>query len=285
MAGRIEGKVALITGGGSGIGEATAKRFSQEGAKVVVVDLNEKGANRVAREIQASGGQASALRADVADPTAAEAMIKHAVDTFGRLDVLHNNATALEIGSVANLTIEGWNRTIAVNLTAPFLATKFVLPIMINQGGGVIVNTASISGLFGDYGNAAYNAGKAGVINFTRCVAIEYARHNIRANCVCPGAIATPPMLALVGQSEGAMPHMMVAPSNNPPQQMTAEARQRVRQRMENTHPVGRLGKPEEVANLVLFLASDEAAFITGAAYTVDGGLTAHTGLPPIVDK
>lgn len=285
MGDRVAGKVALITGGGSGIGEATAKRFSQEGAKVVVVDINEDGARRVAREIQAKGGQASALRADVADPTAAEAMIKHAVDTFGRLDVLHNNATALEIGSVANLTIEGWNRTIAVNLTAPFLATKFALPLMITQGGGVIVNTASISGLFGDYGNAAYNAAKAGVINFTRCVAIEYARHNIRANCVCPGAIATPPMLALTGQSEGPMPHLMVAPSTAPARQMTAEAGQQARKRMENAHPIGRLGKPEEVANLVLFLASDEAAFITGAAYTVDGGLTAHTGLPAITGK
>lgn len=285
MAGRIAGKVALITGGGSGIGEATAKRFSQEGAKVVVVDINENGARRVAGEIQASGGQASALRADVADPVAAEAMIKHAVDTFGRLDILHNNATALEVGSVANLTIEGWNRTIAVNLTAPFLATKFVLPIMMQQGGGVIVNTASISGLFGDYGNAAYNAGKAGVINFTRCVALEYARYNIRANCVCPGAIATPPMLALTGQSEGRMPHLMVAPSDAPAQPMTAEAGQQIRKRMENAHPIGRLGKPEEVANLVLFLASDEAAFITGAAYTVDGGLTAHTGLPPLTGK
>lgn len=172
MAGRVAGKVALITGGGSGIGEATAKRFAQEGAKVVIVDINEEGARRVAREIQAGGGQASALRADVANPQDVESMIKHAVDTFGRLDVLHNNATALEVGRVADLTVEGWNRTIAVNLTATFLGTKFALPVMIRQGGGAIVNTASISGLGGDYGLAAYNAAKAGVINFTRTTAI-----------------------------------------------------------------------------------------------------------------
>lgn len=285
MAGRVEGKVALITGGGSGIGEATAKRFAQEGAKVVVVDINEEGAYRVAREIQASGGQSSVFRADVADPKDAEAMIKHAVDTFGRLDVLHNNATALEVGRVADLTVEGWNRTMAVNLTATFLGTKFALPVMIRQGGGVIINTASISGMGGDYGLAAYNAAKAGVINFTRTTAIEYARHNIRVNCVCPGAIATPPLLALIGQREGTFPHLMTAPASAPAREMTAEDRQRMRQSLENAHPIGRLGKPEEIANVVLFLASDEAAFVTGAAYVADGGLTAHTGIPPLTGE
>jgi meso-butanediol dehydrogenase/(S,S)-butanediol dehydrogenase/diacetyl reductase len=282
MANRFTGKVALITGGGSGIGEATAKRFAQEGAKVVVVDINEESARRVVREMQASGAQGSAFRADVADPTDAEAMITHAVETFGRLDILHNNATALEVGRVADLTIEGWNRTIAVNLTATFLGTKCALPVMIRQGGGVIINTASISGLSGDYGLAAYNAAKAGVINFTRTTAIEYARHNIRANCVCPGAIATPPLLALVGQGEARLPHITAAPSSAPTRELTAEERQRTRQRMEQAHPVGRLGKPEEIANVVLFLASDDAAFVTGAAYVADGGLTAHTGIPPL---
>ncbi len=282
MAGRVAGKVALITGGGSGIGEATAKLFAREGAKVVVVDINGEGARRVAQAVEGGGGKASAFRADVADPKDAEAMIRHAVDTFGRLDVLHNNATALEVGRVADLTVEGWNRTLAVNLTATFLGTKFALPVMIRQGGGVIVNTASVSGLAGDYGLAAYNAAKAGVINFTRTTAIEYARYNIRANCVCPGAIATPPLLALLGQGEGKFPHLMAAPSATPARELSPEERQSLRQRMERAHPIGRLGRPEEIAHVVLFLASDEAAFITGAAYVVDGGLMAHTGIPPL---
>lgn len=225
------------------------------------------------------------MRADVADPGDSEAMIRYAVDTFGRLDILHNNATALEIGRVADLTVEGWNRTIAVNLTATFLGTKFALPVMLKQGGGAIVNTASVSGLSGDYGLAAYNAAKAAVINFTRTTAIEYARHNIRVNCVCPAVIATPPLLAMFGEREANLAHVMVAPSAAPPRQLTAEERRQHKQRLENAHPIGRLGKPEEVARVVLFLASDEAPFVTGAAYLVDGGLTAHTGMPPLTGE
>lgn len=285
MAGRVTGKVALITGGGSGIGEATAKRFCQEGAKVVVVDINEEAAQRVVRALQAAGGQASAFRADVADPKAAEAMIAHAVNTFGRLDVLHNNATALEVGRVADLTVEGWNRTIAVNLTATFLGTKFALPIMIRQGGGAIINTASISGLGGDYGLAAYNAAKAGVINFSRTTALEYARYNIRVNCVCPGAIDTPPLQAMTGQREGNFPHLMIAPASTQTQPLTVAQRQQLRQRLAKAHPLGRLGKPEEIANVVLFLGSEEASFITGAAYVADGGIMAHTGIPSLIGE
>jgi meso-butanediol dehydrogenase/(S,S)-butanediol dehydrogenase/diacetyl reductase len=285
MAGRVTGKVALITGGGSGIGEATAKRFCQEGAKVVVVDINEEAAQRAVRALQAAGGQASAFRADVADPKAAEAMIAHAVNTFGRLDVLHNNATALEVGRVADLTVEGWNRTIAVNLTATFLGTKFALPIMIRQGGGAIINTASISGLGGDYGLAAYNAAKAGVINFSRTTALEYARYNIRVNCVCPGAIDTPPLQAMTGQREGNFPHLMIAPASTQTQPLTVAQRQQLRQRLAKAHPLGRLGKPEEIANVVLFLGSEEASFITGAAYVADGGIMAHTGIPSLIGE
>ena len=159
MSGRVADKVALITGGGSGIGAATAQRLHEEGAKVMVVDINGTNAERVAAELRERGGEASHFVADVTDPDAVQGMIQHAVKTFGRLDILHNNATAAEVGSVANLSLEGWNRTLAVNVTAPFLATKYALPIMIGQGGGAIVNTASISGTRGDYGMAAYNAG------------------------------------------------------------------------------------------------------------------------------
>lgn len=285
MSNRFVGKVVLVTGGGSGIGEATLTAFAAEGAKVIVVDIHEANAHRVAQAIREKGGHASAFPADVADPKDAEAMITYAVDTFGRLDILHNNATALEIGRVADLTIEGWNRTIAVNLTATFLGTKFALPVMITQGGGAIVNTASVSGLSGDYGLSAYNAAKAAVINFTRTTAIEYARYHIRVNCVCPAVIATPPLLAMFGEREANLAHLMVAPSNTPPRQLTAEERRQHKQRIEHAHPVGRLGKPEEVARVVLFLASDEAPFVTGSAYLVDGGLTAHTGMPPLTGE
>lgn len=282
MAGRIEGKVALITGGGSGIGEATAIRFSEEGAKVVVVDINAASAKRVADNINASGGQASAFTADVADEAATKAMIKHAVDTYGRLDILHNNATALEVGAVKDLTLEGWNKTLAVNVTAPFLATKHALPIMIAQGGGAIVNTASISGTGGDYGMSAYNAGKAAVINFTRSAAIENARFGVRMNCVCPGAIDTPAIQSMTGSGKGPLPHVSLAGKGELPK-VSAEISRQIRERMMNAHPIGRLGLPIEIANTVLFLASDEASFITGAAYIVDGGLTAHTGLPAMM--
>ena len=279
MSGRVAGKVALITGGGSGIGAATARRFCEEGARVVVVDIDGAKAEAVAAALCDSGAEASHCRADVTDPAAVQAMLAHALDRFGRLDILHNNATAAEIGSVADLSLEGWNRTLAVNVTAPFLATKYVLPVMIGQGGGAIVNTASISGTRGDYGMAAYNAGKAAVINFTRSAAIEYASKNVRMNCVCPGAIDTPAIRALTG-SGAATPHMAVAGASAGLPQLPEEAQRKVRERMGGAHPIGRLGTPREIANLVLFLASDEASFITGAAYIIDGGLTAHTGLP-----
>lgn len=282
MVGRVEGKVALITGGASGIGEATAMRMHEEGAKVIVVDINRENALKVAENINAKGGSASAFIADVADEEATKAMIQHAVDTFGQLDILHNNATALEVGAVKDLTLEGWNKTLAVNVTAPFLATKHALPVMIEQGGGAIVNTASISGTGGDYGMSAYNAGKAAVINFTRSAAIENARFGVRMNCVCPGAIDTPAIQSMTGARQEALPHVSLAGKGELPK-LSAEASQYARERMMNAHPIGRLGLPIEIANTVLFLASDEASFITGAAYIVDGGLTAHTGLPAMM--
>lgn len=280
MSDRFQNQVVLITGAGSGIGEATALGFQREGAKVVVVDINGANAEKVAAKLRANGGQATAFTADVADPVAARAMIDCAVATYGGLHVLHNNATALEIGSVENLSLEGWNKTLAVNVTAPFLATKYALPIMLKQGGGAIVNTASISGTRGDYGMSAYNAAKAAIINFSRSAAIEYASRNIRINCVCPGAIDTPAMQLLTGQGGEQPAHLSVASSSGALPKLSPEVSAQLRERMASAHPIGRLGRPEEIANVVLFLASAEASFVTGAAYIVDGGITAHTGLP-----
>ncbi len=277
MDGRFQGKVALVTGAASGIGAATARRLAREGARVAVADVNEAGARDVARHIEASGGAAMAVRADVADPADVAAMIARAVDAWGRLDALHNNATVVESGPIERLTLEGWNRTLAVNLTATFLGIKYAVPVMKGQGGGAIVNTASISGLSGDWGLAAYNAAKAAVINLTRTAAIELARHRIRVNSVCPGGIATPLLGSLLGDN-APVAHWSVAGRTG--DGLSDEQRRTYRRRLEQAHPLGRLGTADEIAAVACFLLSEDASFVTGAALVADGGITAHTGIP-----
>src|SRR5918992_3729636 len=240
---RFEGKVAVITGAASGIGAATARRFAHEGARVVVADINEAGARAVADEIGQAGGVAIAVRADVAEPTAVELMIARATETWGRLDVLHNNATMVESGTIERPTLAGWNRTLAVNLPATFLAIKHAAPVMRSGGGGAIVNTASISGLAGDFGLAAYNAAKAGVVNLTRTAALELARDRIRVNCICPGGVATPLLGSLLGDN-APVPHWQTARPGGERSRPTPEQQRRFRDRPENARPLGRPGTP-----------------------------------------
>jgi meso-butanediol dehydrogenase / (S,S)-butanediol dehydrogenase / diacetyl reductase len=257
MAGKLEEKVAIVTAGGSGIGAATVRRFAHEGAAVVIADLSGSRAEQIRSEVAATGGRAAVIKMDVADPQAVEATIKLALDSFGRLDVLFNNAGMAEVSLIHETTLESWERVMAVTLTGTFLGLKYAIPIMRHQGGGAIINTASISGIHGDYGMASYNAAKAGVINLTRTAALENAKHGIRVNCVCPGAINTR-VAQILGKGH-------------------AEEWRRV---MGSAHPIGRMGEPEEIANTVTFLASDEASFITGASFVADGGITAGSGLP-----
>jgi len=256
---RLKGKVSIVSGAASGIGEAVARTFAREGAAVVIADLNEEGGNRVAGEICEAGGAAAFIRTNIGRTADADAMISFAVDKFGRLDILHNNAIGAVFGRIGEVTPAAWQKAIDLGLTCYWYCTRKALEVMVAQGRGVIINTASVSGLGADYGLGPYNVVKSGVIALTRSVAIEYARKGIRCNCVCPGPIATPPLLKV------------------------KESRPEVFDAIAEGVPMGRFGQPEEIANAVLFLASDEASYVTGAALVADGGLMAHTGLPSMM--
>jgi meso-butanediol dehydrogenase/(S,S)-butanediol dehydrogenase/diacetyl reductase len=258
MAGRLEGKVAIITGAASGIGAATALRFAAEGARVVVNDIHEEGGGRVVAQIRAAGGQAEFHAADVGDADQVTRLVERVADEYGRLDVLHNNAFATRFGMVGKLTPEQWRRAMDVTLHGTFYGMHVALPIMARQGAGAVVNTASVSGLAADYAMSAYNAAKAAVVNLTRTAAIEYARYGVRVNCVCPGPVATPALLGMLERTPA------------------------VRQELLAALPQRRFGTPEEIASVVLFLASDEASLVNGAALVADGGLSAWTGHPPL---
>jgi NAD(P)-dependent dehydrogenase (short-subunit alcohol dehydrogenase family) len=248
---KLENKIAIITGAGSGMGRAASILFAKEGAKIAAIDINGDAAEDTAKRIKAEGGNAFALRADVSKAADTVAMVEETVKRFGAPNVLYNNAGIEGEGDfLAQLSEEAFDRVIAINLRGVWLGMKAALPPMIKNGGGVIINTASIAGMVAVKGAAHYCASKAGVLALTRVAAMEYGRYNIRVNAICPGAIDTP-MVARINEASGASPN--------------SGAR---------TSFFGRVGKPEEIAKTALFLASDDSSFATGAPFIIDGGWT-----------
>lgn len=245
---RFDGKVAIVTGGASGIGEATVRAFVREGANVVIADYSEHG-QQLANELAGGTERALFVKTDVTDTKAVQALIAKTVETYGRLDIMFANAGIAADGPIDELDEAAWKKTIDINLTGVYLCDKYAIDQMRSQGGGVIVNCGSIHSHVGKSGVTAYAAAKGGVKLLTQTLAIEYGAQNIRVNAVCPGYIDTPLLRDIPDDKKQALVAL---------------------------HPIGRLGRAEEVASVVLFLASDEASFITGASILVDGGYTAQ---------
>lgn len=277
---RFEGRVALVTGAGSGIGEATVVAFAEQGAQVVVVDYDQAAAERVAKAITESGGTAAAFVADVATESGAQGMIEFAVERFGGLNVLHNNAFGMQAGLLEDITLDGWNETLRLTLTGAFLGTKYAVPVMVAGGGGAIVNTASVTGWQTQPGIGPYSVAKAGVLALTRSTAIEYGSEGIRANAVCPSTVETPSFLQTFGEASTASwltsaPAGRRASAPRTPAQLAA-----MRAGKAAAHLSGKLLQPEQIAATVTWLASDEASGITGATVPVDDGLTIQSPGP-----
>ncbi len=251
---KLDQRVAVITGAGSGIGRAMALLFAREGARILAADLNESAARETASTIVNGGGVAESVGVEVAQPDAVRAMIEQALSLYGRIDILCNNAGIGSTTDVVECEPDEWDRVMAVNVKSVYLGCKYAIPSMLQQGGGVIINTASVAGMVGIVKRASYCASKGAVIALTRQVAIEYVKQGIRVNCLCPGTVDSPWVERLLAQADdpGA-----------------------ARQALEARQPMGRLGTPEEVAAAALYLASDDAAFITGTGLILDGGWTA----------
>ena len=248
---KLEGKVAIITGSGSGIGRATAELFAREGAKVVVAEYKAEAGQETLQAIKAAGGEGMFVAVDVSDAAQVQQMVQSAVDAYGGVDILFNNAGMLIWGTVLDTDEEAWKRVIDVNLTGIFLCSKAVLPQMIQRGGGSIINTSSSTGAHDAVGGlAAYVTSKGGVTLLTKCMALDHIQDGIRVNAIAPGPTDTP-MLR----------------DNLSPEDLQAFV---------DAFPLKRLGRPEEIAQAALFLASDEASFVTGSILAIDGGQTAH---------
>lgn len=248
---RLENRVAIVTGGSAGIGRETALLFSREGASVVVGDYNEKAGRETVALIEKSGGAGHFVHTDVSDPDQVQALVDSALKAYGGIHVLFNNAGILHFGTVVDTDLKDWQRVIDINLTGTFLCSKAVIPHMIDGGGGSVINMTSSTGAHDAAPNtAAYVASKGGVALLTRCMAIDHARDKVRVNALAPGPTDT-----------------NMLRDNLSPEQIHA---------FQNTFPMKRLGRPEELAYAALFLASDEASFVTGAVIAVDGGQTAQ---------
>lgn len=252
---RLKDKVALITGGASGIGLAAAKQFLKEGAKVAIADISEESGKSAIEELKKLSSDAVFLKADVSNEADAKRMVEETVKKFGRLDILFNNAGIWLEGRVEELPVEKWDLIMNINLKGVFLCSKYAVPQMKKQGKGVIVNNSSCNGIIGDYGDPAYCASKGGVALLTRAMALDYAQENIRVNAICCGEIETP-----MFEYEARVQNKSI---------------DQYMQEIASCHPMGRIGKPEEAAKAVVFLASDDSSFVTGILLSVDGGLTA----------
>ncbi|MBV8136537.1 MAG: SDR family oxidoreductase [Deltaproteobacteria bacterium] len=250
--GRLDGKVAVITGSASGIGRGTAMRFAGEGAAVVIADLNVEGGEAAVRDCRENGGRAVFQKADVSSEAEIKALVARAVKEFRRLDIIYNNAGIVgALGPLEQISVEDWDRSIAVLLRSVFLGIKHSVPELRKTGGGSIISTASVAGIRGFAGLHPYCAAKAGVVNLTRSAALEFAKDKIRVNCICPGGINTP-----------------ILHRNQP------GVKEAMEDWMAKGQPMQRAGHPEDIAGMALYLASDDAQWVTGQAMVVDGGLT-----------
>jgi NAD(P)-dependent dehydrogenase (short-subunit alcohol dehydrogenase family) len=253
--GKLQNKTALITGASSGIGKASAELFAKEGATVLLADMKEENAARVANEIKADGGDAESYFVDISDEQSVINLVDHIKQSYNRIDVLFNNAgTDTQGGKLHEYPVDLFDRLIAVDLRGTFLVSRYVIPLMLENGGNVI-NTTSVSGLAADLNRSGYNAAKGGVTNLTKTMAIDYARDGIRVNAIAPGTIETPLIDDLMGEEGG----------------------KKFRQAYEWVDPMGRLGTAEEIATVALFLASTDSSYVTGEIITADGGHMAYT--------
>lgn len=253
--GRLDDRIAIITGGGSGQGKAAVEIFCREGAKVVIAEWNEQTGSQVEQELKDAGYEALFVKTDVSDEESVKAMVQATMDAYGRIDILFNNAgigysftDTYKMADLVETSLADWNAIMAINLNGMFLCSKYVLPIMREQGSGNIVNNSSMNALVGESGADAYTAAKGGIVALTRVMAKDNAQYGIRVNCTCPGGVDTP----------------MIAPA--------LDANPGLREHLSAGIPLKRLAKPEDIANVALFLASDDSAYMTGAILPVDGG-------------